>query len=74
VPTTSSELRLDGRYTLGKGRVLRLSYAYLRMKSSDWQYESMQTGIGTLSGVLPTNEQPFNYNVHMFAVSYVATF
>jgi hypothetical protein len=74
VPTTSSELRLDGRYSVGKGRVLRVSYAYLRMTSSDWQYEGLQMGAGTLSGVLPTNEQAFNYNVHMFGVSYVMTF
>jgi MtrB/PioB family decaheme-associated outer membrane protein len=74
VPTTSSELRLDGRYAVGKGRALRLSYAYLRMKSSDWIYDGLQTGAGTVSGVLPTNEQAFNYNVHMFGVSYVMTF
>ena len=74
VPTTSSEVRLDGRYELGKGHVLRLSYAYLRMTSSDWQYDGMQMGMGTLSGVLPTNEQPFNYHDHMFGVSYVVTF
>jgi hypothetical protein len=74
VPTTSSEVRLDGRYAVRKGSALRLSYAYLHMTSSDWQYESMQTGAGTLSGVLPTNEQPFNYNVHVFGVSYVVTF
>jgi hypothetical protein len=74
VPTTSSEIRLDGRYELGKGHVLRLSYAYLRMTSSDWQYDGMQMGMGTLSGVLPTNEQPFNYHDHMFGVSYVVTF
>ena len=74
VPTTSSEVRLDGRYSVGKGRVVRLSYSYLHMTSSDWQYEGLQMGAGTLSGVLPTSEQPFNYNVHMFGVSYVMTF
>jgi MtrB/PioB family decaheme-associated outer membrane protein len=74
VPTTTSELRLDGRYAVGKGRVLRVSYSYLRMRSSDWQYDGLQTGTGTVSGVLPTNEQAFNYNVHMFGVSYVMTF
>jgi len=74
VPTTSSELRLDGRDAVGKGRVLRLSYSYLRMKSSDWQYEGMQTGTGTLSGVLPTNEQPFNYKVNVVAFSYLVSF
>jgi hypothetical protein len=27
-----------------------------------------------LSGVLPSNEQPFNYKVHALSMSYVVTF
>ena len=44
------------------------------MTSSDWMYEGMQIGLGTPSGVLPTNEQPFSYKVHVLGVSYAVTF
>jgi hypothetical protein len=30
--------------------------------------------LGTMSGILPSNEQPFNYSVHVFGVSYVLSF
>jgi len=76
-PTVSSdttELRLSGTWALAKSQSLRVAYAYLHMTSSDWIYEGMQTGIGTLSGVLPSNEQPFNYKVNAFAVSYLVSF
>ena len=72
VPTDSTELRLDGRYPIGTRSVLRVAYSYLRMRSDDWMYEGMQ--FGTLSGVLPTNEQPFNYGANIFGVSYVVSF
>jgi MtrB/PioB family decaheme-associated outer membrane protein len=72
VPTTTTEVRLDGRYTIRAGRLLRVTYAYLRMRSSDWVYEGMQ--FGSLSNSLPTNEQPFNYRVNIFGVSYVLSF
>jgi MtrB/PioB family decaheme-associated outer membrane protein len=75
LPTTTSdtvELRLSGRYPVGRGQALRLSYAYLHMKSADWTYEGMQ--FGSLSGQLPTGEQPFKYTVSVFGVSYVLTF
>ena len=51
-----------------------MAYAYLHMTSADWIYEGMQSGIGTLSGVLPSNEQPFNYKVNAFALSYLVSF
>ena len=76
-PTVSSdttELRLSGTWALAKAQSLRVAYAYLHMTSSDWIYEGMQTGIGTLSGVLPSNEQPFNYKVNAFALSYLVSF
>ena len=34
----------------------------------------MQIGPGTPSGVLPTNETPFNYGVHVIGFSYVVSF
>ena len=51
-----------------------MAYAYLRMTSADWAYEGMQIGPGTVSGVLPTNEQPFNYGVNVVGLSYILTF
>ena len=74
VSTDTAELRLSGTWALAKAQSLRVAYAYLHMTSSDWIYEGMQTGIGTLSGVLPSNEQPFNYKVNAFAVSYLVSF
>ncbi len=74
VSTSTSELRLNAVYAVAKGQSLRVIYSYLHMKSNDWVYEGMQMGLGTPSGVLPTNEQPFNYSVHVFGLSYVITF
>jgi len=72
VSTNTTELRVDGRYPIGNRSLLRVAYSYLRMRSDDWVYEGMQ--FGSLSGVLPTNEQPFNYGVSIFGVSYVVSF
>lgn len=71
VSADTTELRLDGRYNVGPGAV-RVGYAYLHMTNADFMYEGMQ--FGTLNGVLPTNEQPFNYGVHVVSVTYVMTF
>lgn len=71
VSADSTEVRLDGRYTVGKGAV-RVSYAYLHMSNNDWMYEGMQ--FGTMSGVLPTGEQPFNYGVNALSIYYVFGF
>ena len=72
VVTNSAELRLNAKYALGHGQSLRVAYAYLRMRSNDFAYDGMQ--FGTLSAQLPTNEQPFNYGVHVIGVSYVVVF
>ena len=75
LPTTTSdtvELRLNGKYTIGKGQALRVSYAYLHMRSADSMYEGMQ--LGSLSTQLPTSEQPFSFNVHTIAVAYIYSF
>lgn len=69
-----SEMRLNAKYTVAKAQSIRLLYSYMRTNSADWVYEGMQMGLGTPSGVLPTNEQAFTYAVHVFAVSYVVTF
>jgi MtrB/PioB family decaheme-associated outer membrane protein len=75
LPATTSdtvELRLNGKYTIGKGQALRMSYAYLHMRSADSMYEGMQ--FGSLSTQLPTSEQPFKYTVNVFGLSYVLSF
>jgi MtrB/PioB family decaheme-associated outer membrane protein len=69
-----SEVRLDAKYPIAKAQSIRLLYTYMRTNSADWVYEGMQMGLGTPSGVLPTNEQAFAYSVHVFAVSYVVRF
>ena len=51
-----------------------MGYSYLRMKSSDWVYDGMQIGAGTIAGVLPSNESPFNYSVNVIGVSYILSF
>jgi MtrB/PioB family decaheme-associated outer membrane protein len=69
-----SEVRLNAIYPVAKGQSIRLLYSYLRTNSADWLYEGTQMGLGTPSGVLPTNEQAFNFAVHVFAVSYIVRF
>lgn len=70
----SSELRADARYNLAAHHTLRVAYSYLHMKNVDWMYDGMQIGAGTVSGVLPTFEQPFNYGVNIVSASYVMSF
>jgi hypothetical protein len=72
VPTDTVEVHLGGKYTISKLQSVRVAYAYLHMKSADWAYEGMQ--FGSLSGILPSNEQPFNYSVNVIGVSYILSF
>ena len=72
VTTDTVEVHLGGKYTISKLQSVRVVYAYMHMKSADWAYEGMQ--FGSLSGILPSNEQPFNYSVNVVGVSYVLTF
>jgi MtrB/PioB family decaheme-associated outer membrane protein len=74
VTTNTLEWRLNGTYTVAAHQSVRLVYAYMRMRSVDWVYDGMQIGAGTLNTVLPTNETPFNYGVHVIGVSYVIAF
>jgi MtrB/PioB family decaheme-associated outer membrane protein len=67
-----AELRLNGRYSFGRGQAVRVAYAYQHMNSSDWVYEGMQ--FGSLSAQLPTSEQPFHYSQNVIGVSYILTF
>jgi len=72
VSTDSLELRLNGMYHLKPSQTLHFIYTFMHMTSDDWAYESMQ--LGSAATILPTNEQPFNYSVHVVGVSYVVTF
>ena len=74
VTTDTTELRLSGTWAMARAQSLRLAYAYLRMSSSDYMYAGMQTGLGTIAGVLPSNEQPFNYRVNVVTLSYLVGF
>jgi len=70
--TDTSELHLSGTYAIDKLQSLRLSYTYMRMRSNDPVYEGMQ--FGSVSTLLPTNEQAFSYSVNVVGVSYVLNF
>jgi MtrB/PioB family decaheme-associated outer membrane protein len=72
VTVETTELRLDGKYAISAHQMVRVAYSYLHMNNADWMYEGMQ--FGSLSSVLPSNEQPFNYGVHVVGVSYVLSF
>jgi len=72
VATNTGELRLSGRFPIHKLQSLRVAYSYLRMSSDDPAYQGMQ--FGSISTVLPTNEQPFKYSVNSIGFSYVLTF
>jgi MtrB/PioB family decaheme-associated outer membrane protein len=72
VNVDTAELRLNGTYALSTRQALRLAYVYEHMNNVDWMYEGMQ--FGSLSAQLPTNEQPFNYGVHVVSVSYILAF
>jgi hypothetical protein len=74
VRTDTLDLRLNGTYAVRSRQSLRIVYDYMRMRSADWAYDGMQIGNGTPSGVLPTQETPFNYGVHVIGVSYVIAF
>ena len=69
------ELRAFVRAAKGHGYV-KFDYFkdnhFLGMTSDDYAYEGVQ--IGSISGVLPTNEQPFKYSVNVIGLSYVVTF
>jgi MtrB/PioB family decaheme-associated outer membrane protein len=69
VTTKTIELRLSGQYALDNMSAVRLLYWFQRLRSNDYAYDGMQ--YGTISSVIPTNEQAPNYNVHVIGVTYV---
>ncbi|HET9669375.1 MAG TPA: MtrB/PioB family decaheme-associated outer membrane protein [Casimicrobiaceae bacterium] len=72
MPTASTktlDLRLAAQYALDRNSAIRLLYWYEHLRSNDYIYAGMQ--FGSLTNVIPTNEQPFHYNVHVIGVSYI---
>lgn len=72
VKTRTLSLRIVGQYTLTKQSAFRFMYGFDHLRSNDYIYEGMQ--IGSLRGVLPTNEKAPEYNIHSVGVSYIYSF
>jgi MtrB/PioB family decaheme-associated outer membrane protein len=66
------ELKIAGRYALDKTSALRLFYWYQRLSNTDYAYDGVQ--YGTITSVMPTNQQAPNYNVSVFGISYMYRF
>jgi len=69
VKTETFELRLNGEYAIDRASSVRLLYWYQHLTNSDYVYDGMQ--YGTVTSVMPTNQQPFHYNVNVVALSYL---
>ena len=67
--TRTLDLRLAAQYALTRNSAIRLLYWFEHLRSNDYVYDGMQ--FGSLTNVMPTNEQPFHYNVHVIGLSYL---
>ena len=67
--TKTIDVRLSAQYAIDRSSAIRLLYWYAHLNSNDYVYDGMQ--FGTLTNVIPTNEQPFHYNVHVIGLSYL---
>lgn len=63
------QLKLTGNYKIDKSAKVSAGYLFQQMKSSDYYYNGLQTGM-TSNTMLPTNQQSPNYKVHSVAASY----
>jgi MtrB/PioB family decaheme-associated outer membrane protein len=72
VSTDTAEVYFNATYRIDTHQSVHLLYTFMHMTSTDWAYEGMQ--LGSLNSVLPTLEQPFNYNVNAVGASYVLSF
>ena len=73
VNTRIVTLKLNGKYAVDKRSTVRVGYTYQHLISSDWFYESLQSG-NTPTGILPTNEKAPSYNVHSVGAAYIYSF
>ena len=62
-------LRIAGQYAIDKASAVRLAYWYQHLSSSDYAYDGMQ--YGTITSVMPTNQQAPSYNVSVIGLSYL---
>jgi hypothetical protein len=69
VTTKMFELRLVAEYAIDKSSALRGLYWYQHLNTSDYSYAGMQ--YGTITSVMPTNEQAPRYNVNVIGLSYI---
>jgi MtrB/PioB family decaheme-associated outer membrane protein len=69
VTTNTTELKLTGQYGIDSMSAVRLLYWFQRLRSTDYAFDGMQ--FGTITSVIPTNEQAPNYKVHVIGVSYI---
>lgn len=69
VTTKMFELRLVGEYAIDKASAIRALYWYQHLNTSDYSYAGMQ--YGTITSVMPTNEQAPRYNVNVIGLSYI---
>ncbi len=72
LPTVSQksiELQIAGQYALDKQSAIRAFYWWQKLRVTDYAYDGMQ--YGTVTSVMPTNEQVPNYSVSVVGLAYV---
>jgi len=69
VTSKSIDVRLSAQYAIDKHSLVRFLYWFSHLDTSDYMYQGMQ--FGSLTNVIPTNEQPFHYNIHVVGLSYI---
>jgi len=73
IKSTMTQFKLTGNYRIDKSGKVSVGYLYRRLKNDDFYYNGLQNGF-TPTSVLPTNQQPLNYNVNVIWASYTYTF
>lgn len=68
-----TSLRLNADYQIDKKSQIGLRYLHQRLTGSDYYFNGLQYGF-TPTGVLPTNQQPGAYSVHVVALTYIYNF
>ncbi len=64
-------LGVSGRYELDKNAAIKAGYTWQKVESKDWAYN---LGIASAPALIGDNEQPPNYTVQFFGLSYQRTF
>lgn len=66
-------LKLSGSYQIDKASKVLVRYTHQRLNASDYYYNGYQLG-STPAALMPTNQQPGNYNLEALAVSFIHSF